>query len=213
MFAATAGLGFKNQDSRIYGDVTELTKHYEKTNKRGYNVVRPSLNLYYTLTISKKTSFEVDAFGVYGDASTYRNLSYSTGYDSRVSTKSRNWYFSTELLWRQLLPFGRLNTGIAVSYNDASNKYLINGVESRQPLSSTLLRGYTSLTGKLLTVGYNVSAGVSYYKVDGGMTSPVVTTSLQRDFGDHFNLSYSFQYDPSMPSFSSYNETVTPLMI
>lgn len=211
MFAATASLNIHDNDKKTSGSVTGLHDTYDRVNDRGFRQTRPNLSLYYYLKATEKTSVEIDAIGSYGELDSHRNLGYSTGYDSRLSTKSDTWFFSTEALWRQILPFAHLNTGIGISYNNASNKYIIDGSTSRQTLESTRLNAYTSMGGSVFTAGYNISAGFTYYKVERAMVSPDFLVSLQKSIGDNINLSYNFRYNQDMPSVGNYNDVVTPV--
>lgn len=211
MFVATGTLNIHDNCRKIIGTVTDIKGTYDRRNHRGYDFIRPNLSLYYYLKASETATVEVNAIGSYSRNKTHRNLSYSTGYDSQLSATSHTWYFSAEAIWKQELSFARLNTGIEVSCNDASNRYNIDGTASRQTLSSTRLNVYTSLGGKLFTIGYNLSAGITYYKVKKEMVSPGLTASVQKNFGDCFGLSYNFRYNPGLPPVSSYNDVMTPV--
>ncbi len=211
MFVATGSLNLHDNHIKTYGTVTGLSEIYDRINKRGIDQIRPALSLYYNLRASSTATVEVNALCSYTDHSSNRDLSYSTGYDSRLSTGSHTWYFSTEALWKQKLPFAWLNTGVSVSHSNASNRYLIDGTSSSRPLSSTRMNIYTSMSGNMLTIGYSLSMGLAYYKVENGMVSPDLMASLQRNLGSNFSISYNFRYNPGMPPASSYNETVTPV--
>ena len=211
MFSATASLNIHDNYRDVYDHVTDLYQDYDRSNHRGYRMLRPDLNLYYYFKASKSAIIEVNAVGSYNDYETNRDLSYSTGYDSRLSTKSHIWHFSAEAIWKQTLPFAWLNTGIVISHDNASNDYFIDGIRSQQNLSSTRLNAYTSISGNLLTVGYYLSAGINYFKVDHSATTPNLRLSLSRNFGSRFNLSYHCHYTPGIPPVSSYNKTVVPV--
>lgn len=211
MFSVVGSLNFHNNNQKIYDRATDLSETYDRSKKRGYRQVNPILNIYYQLKPSQTASVEINAAGSYNDFNSHRNLDYSTGYSSLLSTDSRSWYFSTEVLWKQQLPFGWLNTGTSLSHNNASNDYVIDGTASHQPLSSTRLNLYTSLGGNLFKVGYNLSAGLSYYKVENEIISPNLTASLQKNLGNDFGISYNFRYNPVTPPMTSYNETATPV--
>lgn len=211
MFVATGSLNVRDNDMTINGTVSEADRTYSRVNNRGYKSLSPVLSVYYSLQASATAGIEVNAVGSYRDQDTHRNLSYSTGYDSRLSSKSSVWYFSAETIWKQRLPFASLNTGISASYSDASTKYIIDGTESRNPLSSTRLKAYTSLNGNIFSIGYSLGAGVTYYKVDKEFITPDITASLYKSFGSDVSLSYNFRYTPGMPPVANYNEVATPV--
>lgn len=211
MFEATGGLSIHNQDRQINDVVTDLSQSYSRVNKRGGDNLSPFLSLYYNISPSETATVEIDAVGSYSHTKSYRNLSYSTGYDSQVSTTSPTWYVTTEALWKQQLPFATLNTGMNFNYTDARNKYVIDGTTSRQPLTSTSFKLYSSMSGSLWTVMYNLSAGVRYYMVENSIVRPNFSVSLQRNFGKNFALSNYLSYDPGMPPVSGYNDAVVPV--
>lgn len=211
MLSITAGLSIHDNDRSIKDHVIELTQEYLRTNDRGYSSYRPHISAYYQLNTSEKSSIELEAVGSFSDYSSYRDLSYSTGYDSRLSTRSDHWYFSGEVLWRQSLPFASLNIGLSTSHSNASNRYLIDGISSRNPMSSTSGRAYSSLSGNVLSIGYYLSIGLVYQKVESAQVAPNLNLSLLKKLGNNFTLSYYFRYNPGMPPMSSYNQVVTPV--
>lgn len=211
MLVADATLGLHDNDRVREAHVTELSRAFDRTNRRGFSQTSPGISLYYTLQVSKTGTLELNAAGSYNGVSAYRDLEYSTGYDSEAATKSHSWHYSAEALWNQRLPFAGLVVGASYSRSDVTNRYTIDGAMTRQPLSSTLVKAYSSLSGSLLTVGYRLSAGVTYYDAEQEMWSPDVTVSLQRNFGSDASLSYYFRYNPGMPSLSDYNDVATPV--
>lgn len=211
MFVATASMNLHDNNRERLAHVTELAQTYDRTNRRGYSQANPMISLYYYLHPSKNATIEITAAGSYNDASSYRNLSYSSGYASNMSTESLSWHYSAEALWKQRLPFATLVTGASYTHSDNSNRYTIDGIFTRQPLSSTFMTAYTSLAGNILTVLYNISAGVTYYKAKEGIASPDLMISLQKNIGSNLSLSYNFRFNPGMPSLSDYNNVPTPV--
>lgn len=211
MFVATATIGLHDNDKDRSALITELSRNFDRTNRRGFKQTSPYISLYYTLKPSKTATIEINAAGSYNDVSTYRNLEYSTGYASHVSTRSYSWNYSAEALWNQKLPFASLITGASYSHNKVSNKYTIDGIFTRQSLSSTYMTAYTSMNGSVFSVGYRLSAGITYYKAEEEMASPDFTASLNKNFNNGMSLSYSLHYNPSMPSLSDYNDVATPV--
>ena len=211
MLIASASLNIHNSDRNINGMISNAIPPYQQTNLRGFKYLRPGVNLYYYLKCSENTLLEFNALCSYSNYSSYRNLCYSTGYDSHLSAKSPTCYFSAEALWKQTLPFGSLNTGIDFSYNDTRTKYLIDNLNSGQSLTSSKLNAYTSLSGDVLTVGYTLSAGMTYYKVENSMFTPDLMASLKKKLGDYFGIYYYFRFNPFNPNISNYNEMATPV--
>lgn len=211
MFSVTASLNLHNNDRSFFDNVMDFTQNYDRANSRGFNLLRPNLNFYYYIKPSNRAIIEINAVGSFNNNKTYRNLKYSTGYHSLLSTISHTWHFSAEAIWKQKLSFAQLNTGMHLSYNNASNEYTINNANSLQNLSSSSLNAYSSINGQLLTIGYYLSAGISYFRVTQSAISPNVRASFNRNFGNYFNLSYHFRYTPSIPPVSSYNDVVIPV--
>ena len=211
MFEAIGGLSLHNNDRKINDVVTDLTQSYKRVNARGWDNLSPYLSLYYNISPSETATIEIDAVGSYSHSETHRNMSYSTGYESQVSTWGPTWSFASEALWKQQLPFAWLNTGVIFSYTDARNRYVIDGTTSRQPLTSTSFKVYSSMRGSVLTVDYDLGAGLRYYKVDNSMVTPNVSLSLQRNLGNDFSVSNYFSYNPMVPPTSSYNDAVVPV--
>lgn len=211
MFNAVGSLNLHDNNRKVNDYVTDMDGSFYRYNNRGFNQLRPNLSLYYSLNTSEKTFLEINAFSSYSDYDTHRSLTYSTGYESKIFTSSQIWYFATEALWKQKLPFGWLSTGTNFSYNKTFNKYNINSENNNQHLSNKRVKAYTSLSGNLLTVGYNLSAGLTYFKVEKEMISPDLMASLQKDFCDYFSISYNFRYNPQLPSLSNYNDVATPV--
>lgn len=211
MLVATATLDFHKNDRKINDYVRDFTRDYDRTNDRGYKGTTPRLSLYYNLKASENATIEIDAAGSYTDYTAHRNLSYSTGYDSRMYTTSPSWDFSTEAIWRQKLPFARLNTGLTFGHSKSSTKYYIDDTPTRQTLRNTNLNVYTAMSGNLWTVGYRLGAGLRWFKAEESIVSPDFTVNLQRNLGSLFSLSYNFRYNPQMPSMSNYNDLATPI--
>lgn len=211
MLVATATLDFHKNDRKRSDYVRDLTRSYDRTNDRGYKGTTPRLSLYYNLKASENSTIEIDAMGSYTDYDAHRNLSYSTGYDSRMSTTSPSWDFSTEAIWSQKLPFAWLNTGLSFGHSKTSTKYTIDGTPTRQVLRNTNLNVYTAMSGSLWTVGYRLGAGLRWFKAEESIVSPDFTVNLQRNLGSLFSLSYNFRYNPQMPSMSNYNDLATPI--
>lgn len=211
MFEAAGGLNIHNNDRRINDIVKNLTESYKRENIRGFDNISPYLSLYYNFAASEKATVEIDAVGSYSHSSSYRNLSFSTGYDSRLSATSPLWHVSAEALWKQQLPFAWLNTGISFSHSKVTNKYIIDGTTTRQPLSSTNFKLYSSMGGQVFTVRYNLSVALKYFKVENGIITPDLMASIQKNFGNDLSVSYNFSYSPDMPSVSSYNDAVVPV--
>lgn len=211
MLAATASLNYHNNERTVLDRVIGMDKEYNRDNNRGYRLLRPNLSIYYYLQPSSTAVIEINGVGSYNNYTSHRDLAYSSGFHSELSTASRTWYFSAEAIWKQNLKFAGLNTGIVMRFNNASNEYLINGTHTNQNLTSRNIRAYTSLNGTLLSIGYYLSAGVTYFKVERAITTPDINLSLKKFLGNNFSISYYFSYNPTSPSVSSYNNIIVPV--
>lgn len=212
MLTASATLNIHDNDRDIYTTLTDAAQNVsDRYNHRGFSHIRPDLNLYYNLRASDRDLVEINAVGSFSHHDIHRDLTYSTGYDSRLRSDGDTWYFSAETVWKHQLPFAWLNTGVTAGHNRASSIYTIDGQTVSQSLYSTRMNAYTSISGNVITIGYNLSAGLSYYRTERDIVSPTVMAALQRSFGRYLTLSYNFRYNPGMPPVADYNQVATPV--